>query len=118
MDIVVTIPKSRLAEVRAEERDLELRRRAGEKNLVYFWKVSKKPAKLRKGDKMYFVWDEAVRAWHKVVGFGENMTCQHTGRRYDGPCIMLDPKIHEIKPIKMKGFRGFRYFSEEDERKK
>lgn len=117
MNIVVTIPKNRLADVRAEEHDLELRRRAGEKDLIYFWKVSKKPAKLSKDERVYFLWDGAVRAWHKVIGFGENMTCQHTGRSYDGPCILLDPDVHSIKPIKMAGFRGFRYFDEEEAKK-
>jgi len=117
MDIVVTIPKSRLAEVNAEERDLELRRRSGEKDLIYFWKVAKKPAKLVKGDRVYFLWDGAVRAWHKVIGFGENMTCQHTGRRYEGTCILLDPDVQKIKPIRMKGFRGYQYFSEDEARK-
>lgn len=109
MNIVVTIPKSRQAEIEEEESKLQARIAAGEEGLSYFWAMSRRPKELRVGDRMYFIWDGAMRAFHRVIGFNENLKCETTGRQYRGCCVMLDPRIHEIVPIPMKGFQGFRY---------
>jgi hypothetical protein len=110
MNIVVTIPKDRLADVEREEADLKKRLAAGE-NAFYFWALARWPKQLRVGDRMYFVWDGAVRAFHYVTGFKNDMTCETTGRKYKGCCVLLDPAIHEIVPFVMKGFRGYQYFT-------
>ena len=118
MDVVVTIPKKRQAQVEAEEADVKRRLAAGEKpmkagereGLAYFWALARKPVKLEVGDRVYFVWDGAIRAWHEVLRFGEDLTCDFTGRPYRGCCIVLAPEIHKMHPpLITPGFRGFRY---------
>jgi len=109
MDIVVTIPKVRQAEMEEEERLLRQRLDAGEKGLTLFWGTSMRPTKLMVGDRVYFVWDGAVRAYHILTGFRNDERCEHTGKRYKGCCLMLDPEVHSVEPEPMKGFRGFRY---------
>ena len=61
----------------------------------------------KKPRRVYFLWNNAVRAYHEVlfmeggdIGFiNGNITR-----------IWLKPEIHEITPIPMEPFRGFRYF--------
>ena len=36
---------------------------------------------------------------------------ERAGRKYKGCCVLLDPVIHEIVEVRMKGFRGYRYFT-------
>ncbi len=98
-----------MAQVEHEEEVAEAARQKGDK-VFYFWKVSRKPKNLEIGDKCFFVWGDAIRAYHEVLGFSENMVCQVTGIYHPGVCIVLDPAIHNIDhPIPMKGFRGYRY---------
>jgi hypothetical protein len=112
MNVVVTIPKDRLADVEREEADIKQRMMSGESNVSYFWAMSRWPKKLSLGDRMYFVWDGAIRAYHYVTGFENDLTCETTGRGYVSKCcVLLDPVIHEIVPIPMKGFRGYQYFT-------
>ena len=126
--IVVTIPKARLAQVTAEEervaRGIE-RDAAGKKippgkayeitGWRYFWKMGRLPKK--KPRRVYFLWDGAVRAYHKTL-FMEGGDCGFFTELADAyrrsrraPCIWLRPEIHDIDPIPMKSFRGFRYFT-------
>lgn len=107
--IVVTIPKDRMAQVVEEEKQAQALQEAGEE-VFYFWGMARKPKKLEVGDRCYFVWGNAVRAYHEVVGFSEDMTCEVTGINHPGHCVMLDPVIHEVEPLPMIGFRGYRYF--------
>jgi hypothetical protein len=97
-DIVVTIPKSKLAEVEAEEAEVSRQLLLGketELTIGYFWAMAKVP----KGDlrRIYFVWNDAIRAYHNVT-------------RVDQDRIYMSATIYEIEPIPMKGFRGYRYF--------
>ena len=112
MDIIVTIPKKRLADVEREERITEERLRNDEK-VYFFWSLNRRPKDLNIGDRCYFVWNNAIRAYHKVVGFAEDQTCDTTNIYHPGLCVMLDPEIHDIEPIPMVGFRGYRYRKEE-----
>ena len=110
MDIIVTIPRKRQVQVEAEEAEVARRLAAGEKGLAYFWCTSRRPARLDVGDRVYFLWDCAVRAWHEVTGFGDDLTCDLTGIPYLGCCIVLAPEIHDLRPVHhMPPFRGFRY---------
>ena len=97
-----------MAQIEHEEEVAEAARQQGD-SVFYFWRVSRKPKNLEVGDKCFFVWNDAVRAYHVFLGFSENMICQVTGTHYPGICIVLDPVIYGIDPIPMKGFRGYRY---------
>ena len=110
MDIIVTIPRTRQAEVEAEEAEVARRLAAGEKGLANFWCTRVWPRKLEAGDRVYFLWDCAVRAWHEVTGFDEGLSCDLTGNSFRGCCIVMKPEIHELSPVRiMPPFRGFRY---------
>lgn len=110
MNILVAIPNHRLEEIEAEEKDLERRLRSGEKELAYFWSLPRRPKDLEIGDRVYFIWNKAIRAWHKVIGFKNDMSCNYSGRKWFGFCVILDPTIHHIDPIPHSGFRSFRYY--------
>lgn len=100
-DIMVTIPKTRLKQVEQEEREVAEGLARGEK-WTYHWDMGRLPAEIEKGDRVYFVWNGAVRAWHKVIEIEPPWT--------DNGCrLWLDPVIHKIEPVPMMGFRGFRY---------
>lgn len=108
MDIVVTIPKKRMAQVEAEEKKVAEQAVRGIK-VNFFWGLGKKPSSLEVGDRCYFVWNKAVRAYHDVVGTGKDMRCEMTGIVYPGFCLVLAPEIHKVSAIPMDGFQGFRY---------
>lgn len=104
-NIVVTIPKVRLATVAEEERRVETAMKRGEKGWRYFWRMGRLPKELPR--RVYFLWDGAVRAYHTAlymegqsVGFIQGNVTR----------IWLDPEVHTITPVSMKGFRGFRYW--------
>jgi len=110
MDIIVTIPRTRMATVEAEEAEIARRIEAGEDPGNFFWCTSLRPRKLDIGDRVYFLWDCAVRAWHEVVGIDVSLVCDATRVRYTGCCIVMKPEIHDLCPVKiMPPFRGFRY---------
>ena len=111
MDIVVTIPKKMLPQVEEEERQVAELEKQGIR-CRYFWKLGRRPKKTGIGDKCYFVWEGAIRAWHEIIGFAEDMTCETTGIFHPGLSVVLDSKINEIGPISTAGFRGFRYAKE------
>lgn len=98
-DIVVCIPKSQIENVELEEADVAKREAAGEQGISYYWKMGRLPK--RCPSKIYFAWEGAVRAYHQVQSM----------RRDEGK-IFMDTKIHEIEPIPMESFRGFRYMKE------
>ncbi len=95
-DIVVCIPAQLQTHVEAEEADVAKRIAAGEKGITYYWTVGKLPKV--QPERIYFVWEGAVRAWHKVVSM-------ESGR------IVMAPEINNIPPIEMKAFRSWRYWS-------
>ena len=96
-DIIVTVPKSRLAEVTAEEEDVARREAAGETDICYYWQMSRLPKECP--ERIYFVWNGAMRAFHEVISMARD-----EGRIY------MKTRIHDIEPVPMKGFQGFRYF--------
>jgi hypothetical protein len=97
--IIVTIPKNRLTEVEREEAEVARRLAAGEKDIMYYWTIPTEP--MRRVERIYFVWDGAVRAWHEIIEI----------ERIDDVRVYMKPEIHKLKnPIPMKGFRGWRYF--------
>jgi hypothetical protein len=101
MNIVVTIPKNRLAQVEAEEKEVENRIANGEKDICYYWTLNKLPVSTP--ERIYFVWNKAIRAYHEVLYL-------EIGKIY------MKPEIHNLKtPIPMKGFQGWRYFDKDIE---
>ena len=102
MDIIVTIPKTRLAQVEEEEREVAERLRRGETDTYYYWTLGTEPTKLEPGDRCYFVWDGAMMAYHEVVQVAwDDDMCRWL--------VWLKPEIHRIEPWPMESFRGFRY---------
>ena len=109
MDILVTIPKSRLNYVAEEEQRVAEGLKKGEK-WNFFWSIGRLPKKAHELERCYFLWNGAIRAYHNIVDLDEDMYCEHTDQFYPGVCLVLDPVIHEVDPIPMKGFQGFRYY--------
>ena len=99
--IVVTIPKSRMADIKKEEEAVKRAQERGEE-IGYFWNLGRRPRDMP--FRIYFLWDGAVRGYHEVVGYEdeEDRVCTTTGRHYKGFCVDLDPEFHDIKPIPMK----------------
>lgn len=98
-DIVVCIPKSRIAQVEEEEKQVQLAVKKGLKPPTYYWTVHRLPKQQPK--RIYFCWNGAIQAYHDVVG----MVNQPDAR------ILMDHRIHSIQPIKTDSFRGWRYYN-------
>ena len=94
-DIIVTIPKNKLAEVEAEELDVAIRQEKGEFDIEYYWEMGRVPKELPR--RIYFVWNDAIRAYHEVTRMNSN-------------AVFMSATIYLVNPpISMKAFRGFRY---------
>ena len=109
-DIIVTTPKSRMDEARAEAETC-IREGGG----LYFRRFNpKNHPRLHRGDRVYYVEDGFVRGFAVVVKVEMKSTgqaCQATGRRYEpGFYVFMDSTTWTwIKPIPMLGFPGWRY---------
>lgn len=102
--IIVTIPKSRMQQVVAEEAMVARAMDRGQ-FWQFYWEMGRCPKGWEQSDgttrRIYFLWDGAVRAWHSF----------HGARRHNGRWrLYMHPKIHEIEPIPMESFRGYRWF--------
>ena len=105
MNIIVTIPKSKLAEVEAEEKEVAARTIKGERDIYYYWTLSFLPKECP--SRIYFIWNEAIRAYHEVI----QMVTDYPKNK-----IYMKPEIHNLKnPIPTKGFQGFRYLDKDIE---
>ncbi|WP_018249850.1 hypothetical protein [Orenia marismortui] len=109
MDIAITIPKSEnwkkwLEECKeVEEKELLLNYFLGDRGL---------PRKAQAGDKCFVVYDGYIRGYHLIADLAHKnrFVCQTTGRVWKaGNYIIRSGEFHEIEPVKMKGFQGFRY---------
>lgn len=99
-DIVVTIPASKLKDVEVEEREVAKRVERGERDINYYWSMGRLPKE--QPERIYFLWDGAVRAYHNVVSMDR-----------EGGRIYMQTEIHKLDaPMPMTGFRGFRYMNE------
>lgn len=98
-DVLVSIPKTRLAQVEEEERQVAEMVAAGHKPPTYYWSIHRLPRDVVR--RVYFLWNGAVRAYHECVGSIDK----------PDPRLLLDHVIHELaEPIPMKSFRGWRYW--------
>lgn len=96
--IVVCVPRTKQAEIEAEERDVAQREAAGETGIEYYWEMGRLPK--RDPDLIYFLWDGAVRSYYEVT---------HVDR-VAGRIYMKTTEHKLPAPTAMAPFRGFRYF--------
>lgn len=109
-DIVVTTPKQSI-EIAAEEAEYCIKNKFG----YYFRVLNSSPKNVNISSKVFYVEDGYVRGFAEVfkIHFGQ-MTCEITGKIWKGNCILVMSASSWcwIKPIKMKGFQGYRYFNQ------
>ena len=109
MDIVVTIPKSEVENIKREDEFVAQL----QGNAVQFWAVPRKPKDLKVGDKVYFVENGYVTCYHIFIGYVYDPVCEVTGRVWSGLNFLLRcPQVRLEKPVPMSGFRGFHYVRE------
>ena len=108
MDIIVTTPKSQMANAKKEAEDC-IKSGGG----IYFRRLSSRPSKLEIGDRVFYVEDGYIRGFATVSEIKKfaGAECQTTRRSYpEGWFVMMDATTWQwIKPLKMKGFQDWRY---------
>jgi len=111
MDIIVTTPKSEMANAAREAADC-IRNGGG----WYFRRFNPSMSpKVNRGDRVYYVQDGYVRGFaivHNIkVVVGRPQRCDTTGTSWPpGFFVFMDSTTWQwITPIPMKGFQGFRY---------
>ena len=83
---------------------------------TYFRRLNSRPEHLRIGDRCYYVEDAYVRGFAIVnkIEYHKGWTCETTG--YDwhaGWYVEMDARSWRwIQPIPMRGFQGWRYFTQ------
>lgn len=108
MDIIVTTPK-KYRKVAAEEAELIKERGYGS----YIHSLSSVPKHTQAGDKIFYVEDGYVRGFAIIQFIGtDSYSLDNHTTKFDGPHVVSDATTWTwIKPIKYKGFQGFRYFN-------
>lgn len=105
-DIVVTIPST--IKWKDYQKELEA---VKDYSQVMNFKVPSFPKKTKVGDKCYLCYHGQIIGWMKIVGMEEKeFTCTTTGNRFKGKFVLRSGPFHQIQPIQMKGFQGYRYF--------
>lgn len=107
--IVITLPATE--QWGMYEKEIE---RVKDYSQVMNFKVPFFPKGVGIGDRCYVVHDGVVKGWMEIVGMEEKeFTCTTTGKKWVGKFIMRSGPFHKLdREIRMKGFQGFRYFSE------
>ena len=109
MDIIVTTPKSE-SQIAAEEAAYCLKIGGG----FYYRTMHRLPKDLNIGDKVFYVEDGFVRGFAVVydIDFGD-VTCDVSSKQRSGNQIIMKADSWKwIQPIAMRGFQGWRYFSQ------
>lgn len=107
MDIIVTTPKGEMAIAAQEAKDA-----LSGKVDFYVRAFGRIPARVNKGDKIFYVEDGYITGYAIVYGFSQGaVICETTQNEWHGSInIWMECKTWQwIKPIPMKGFQGFRY---------
>lgn len=112
MDILVTTPKGQM-ENAAKEAENVKKDGGGQ----YFRYIGRnKPNNIQVGDKIFYVEDGYIRGFCTIQSFTRSpeRTCSTTGIRWQvGWYIFMDATTWWwIKPIKHKGFQGWRYLND------
>lgn len=105
MNIIVTVPKSELKNIEQEDQWAQKQN----EETVQFWKISRKPKNLQKGDKVFFIENREIKYYHTFIDFGYDLKCEVTNRIWYGLNLILKYPETKINPIRHKGFQGFRY---------
>ena len=104
MDIIVTTPKSQMANAAQEAADC-IKDGGGQ----YFRRLPRF-TNIQRGDRVYYVEDGYVRGFAVVsrIEWGHRL-CETTGRQWpDGMYAVMDAASWQwIKPIPMRGFQGY-----------
>lgn len=110
-DIVVTTPKSQIATA-AEEAAWCLKHGGWNH---YFRFLNSMPKDFGPKSKLFYAEDGFVRGFCEVARIHQNIdyVCKTTGRHWYGRyvALMRADSWSWVKPISMKGFQGWRYFS-------
>ena len=107
-DIVITIPKS----VKWDDYKKELYAAMNGETLNF--KVNAFP-KTAAGKRCYICYCGEVIGYHVISGMSEKeFTCTTTGNEWKGKFIERTGHFHMIEPVPMKGFQGFRYYTDDD----
>ena len=105
-DIVITIPK------RIKWSDYQKELEKAESGEILNFKVPNFP-NTSPGCKCYIIHDGIIKGWMNITGMSEkNFKCSTTGKKWSGKFIERSGKFYKIKPIKIQGFMGYRYFDE------
>jgi len=79
-----------------------------------FWNLSSKPKRLTIGDKIWFIFNGKIVASGKVTAIETgSQDCCVTGRNWKGCQVYFNDVDTFWKGPKMRGFQGFRYYTEE-----
>jgi hypothetical protein len=115
-DIVVTTPKSRMADAAAEAEHAKAMDLAGERSFYFRNLGQTGGAALGKGSRVYYVEDGYVRGFGVIesdedVLFRDWNECDVTGREYGTGWYVYIPadSWQWIAPIPYRGFQGWRY---------
>lgn len=107
-DIVVTTPKSEMANAAKEAADC-IATGGGD----YFRSIRSKPTDFGPGQRVFYVEDGYIRGFAvcSEVRGDPVMRCDSTGRTWGGQQFVIMPaeSWKWIKPIPCKGFQGWRY---------
>lgn len=114
MDIIVTTPKSRMADAAKEAIEARGAIDAGGEAWYFRSLGPSKPTKINEGDLIFYVEDGWVRGFAVIASITNDPghVCDTTGRQY-GPgwyAVMPAWSWYWIEPIAMRGFQGWRYF--------
>lgn len=109
MDIIVTTPKSQIANAAQEAADC-----IAEGGGVYFRRFSGGVPNINVGERVFYIEDGFVRGYAivcRVANVPHTMQCDTTGRWYDPGfyVFMRADSWRWIHPIPMRGTPGFRY---------
>jgi len=111
-NIIVTTPKSEIENSRKEAEEC-----AKVGGGFYFRKFKKCPKELESGSKIFYVEDGYIRGFGEVAKIVKNeKVCDVTRKNWGMAYFAIVPSCSWkwIKPIKMPGFQGFRYFDDEN----
>lgn len=107
-DIVITIPAS--IDWSEYKKELDA---VKDYSQVMNFKVSSFPKNTKTGNRCYLCYKGKVIGWMKIVGMeNKEFDCTTTGKHFKGKFILRSGPFNKIQPIEMKGFQGYRYFSE------
>lgn len=108
MDIIVTTPKREIANAAAEAAEV-----IADGGGRYFRHLGRRPEKTKPGERIFYVEDGYIRGFAIILLIEYcDMKCATTGRMWTGINAGMDATTWQwIRPIPMRGFQGWRYFT-------